>query len=324
VHDPLERRVVCHNSTVLGPTNLDRLVHLVLFRLPAHLLVERQHADQIDGIVPVAVHNLRGRVEIAVPVDELLRRVVAHPVHARGRHHGGLEVAHLGDRPSPEGLHAGAVADGDEEVLQVVGGVVPPRGDHERPAPEHRRGGEVDEGGLEGPPHRPKGQLERADCRDVHQVGPGDEVLQRLHEPFRRHRGDEEEVLDVPVSPRHGSAPDELQRHHAPEAVPEEDHLPAPVLAARVLDEARQPTEVAGEDLRWLAGHRRGVAEVVRGPEQGVAVAVPGPCQLVSEDLEAPGPGPACRASQAYVRWSVTQSSLLSELAIHTSSSSYG
>ena len=130
MHDPLERPVLCHNSTVLSPMKFDGLVQLVLLRLPTHLLVERQHADQIDGIVSVAIHYLGFRVEVAVPVNQLLRRVViAHSVDARRRHHGGLEGAHLRDRSSRERLHAGAEADVGQEVLHVVGGVVPPRGD---------------------------------------------------------------------------------------------------------------------------------------------------------------------------------------------------
>ena len=115
-------------------------------------------------------------------------------------------------------------------------------------------------------------------------------ILHRLDESSRRERRDENEVLDVPVPPRHWGAPHELQRHRAAQAVAEEDDLPALVPPARVLDEARQLPKVAEEDLGRLAGHRRGVAEVVGRPEEGVAVAVPDPLQLLPEDLEAPIP----------------------------------
>ena len=74
-------------------------------------------------------------------------------------------------------------------------------------------------------------------------------ILHRLDESSRRERRDEDEVLDVPVSPRHRGAPHELQRHRSTEAVAEEDGLPALIPPARVLDEARQLPEVAGEDL---------------------------------------------------------------------------
>jgi hypothetical protein len=84
--------------------------------------------------------------------------------------------------------------------------------------------------------------------------------------------------------------------------VPEEDHLLVLVLLARVLDEPRQLPEVAGEDLRSLAGQRRGVAVVVLGSEQGVIVTVPDPFELVPEDPEARGPAfRACRAMRSVV-----------------------
>ena len=101
-------------------------------------------------------------------------------------------------------------------------------------------------------------------------------ILHRLDESSRRERRDEDEVLDVPVSPRHRGAPHELQCHCATKA--------------SVLDEARQLPKVAEEDLGRLAGHRWGVAEVVGRPKEGVAVVVPDPLQLLPEDLEAPVP----------------------------------
>ena len=115
-------------------------------------------------------------------------------------------------------------------------------------------------------------------------------ILHRLDESSRRERRDEDEVLDVPVSPRHRGAPHELQCHCATKAVAEEDDLPALIPHACVLDEARQLPKVAEEDLGRLAGHRWGVAEVVGGPKEGVAVVVPDPLQLLPEDLEAPVP----------------------------------
>ncbi|KAG2587040.1 hypothetical protein PVAP13_5NG095881 [Panicum virgatum] len=173
-----------------------------------------------------------------------------------------------------------------------MAGIVPVPGDHERLAPEHHRRREVDDGGLEGPPHGTQGEGQRDNSRDEEEVRPGREELRRLDESSRRERRDENEVLDVPVPPRHWGAPHELQRHRAAQAVAEEDDLLALVPIARVLDEPRQLPEVAGEDLGQLAGHWRGIAEVLGRLEEGVTVAVPDILQLLPEDLEAPVEGP--------------------------------
>lgn len=51
--------------------------------------------------------------------------IIPDAVDARRGHHGRLEVAHLGHRPPPKGLDAGALADGGEEVLYLVGSFGP-------------------------------------------------------------------------------------------------------------------------------------------------------------------------------------------------------
>ena len=93
--------------------------------------------------------------------------------------------------------------------------------------------------------------------------------------PRRRHRN---EVLDETAPPLERGVPDELECHRAAEAVAEDDDGPAMVLPARVLDEPRQPAEIAGVvDLGHLAGQRGSVPQVVWSSEEGFSVTVAKP-----------------------------------------------
>jgi hypothetical protein len=90
-------------------------------------------------------------------------------------------------------------------------------------------------------------------------------------------------VLHEPPAPRQRAPPEEVHGEVAALAVRDEDGRPAPVCHARALHERHEPPPEPRELSVGLPLRGRRVPEVVRGAEEGLAVAVPRSLQRLNQ-----------------------------------------